>query len=470
VTSTTTENWDVIVIGAGTAGIPTALAAMARGAKVLLVEASDRIGGTLYMAKGSFSAAGTKLQRYRSIKDAPEDHLADCLRLTGGTGDQPILKLWLAHAGKTLDWLLDEGLQVFSTEPQKSGPHDPYTTARITTAFPGGAGYVPVLSRLLRDNPATNLLLQTSFIDFIWDNANQITGVLVKRQNGTTDAIHGSNVVLACGGYSANAEIWRKLHDRAHRVHTNSYSKGDGIQAALSAGAVLENAETYLPSFGGLKDLENPGQYCFQSRVFPQYRLPWEIYVNLAGHRFLPEDEFSPEKREHALKGQEGETFWCIYDDKIRRVAPALFAWPEDLIEAAFNKHEDYKVAPTIEALAAACGIDAQTLAATVADFNRGQASDSDSLGRAHMPRPIVEPPFYAVRHYGVSVLGYAGVKVDDRLRVLNKDRHPIPNLYAVGEMLGMGVFGKAYLGGSMISAAMTLGRVLGSEILQWPR
>ncbi len=84
------------------------------------------------------------------------------------------------------------------------------------------------------------------------------------------------------------------------------------------------------------------------------------------------------------------------------------------------------------------------------------------------MPLPLAQAPFYAVKHYGVSVLSFAGLKTDDQLRVQNAQGQPVPNLYAAGEVLGMGVFGQAYLGGAMISAAMTFGWLLGTRILSW--
>ncbi len=95
--------WDVIVVGAGTAGIPAALFAARRGAKVLLVESSDKVGGTLALSTGSFSAAGSEVQAAAGIEDSSSRHLSDSLRISGGTSDVSMLKLWVDHAAANLD-------------------------------------------------------------------------------------------------------------------------------------------------------------------------------------------------------------------------------------------------------------------------------------------------------------------------------------------------------------------------------
>ncbi|MEM6576767.1 MAG: FAD-binding protein, partial [Pseudomonadota bacterium] len=125
--------------------------------------------------------------------------------------------------------------------------------------------------------------------------------------------------------------------------------------------------------------------------------------------------------------------------------------------------------ADSIEQLAKAAGIDAAGLAATVADYNRGQADGRDSLGRQHLPLPIAEPPFYAVQLQSWLLTSFAGVAVDDRLRVIREDGSPVANLYAAGELLGSGQFnGRSYCGGMLVTPALTFGRLLGEKLLDF--
>src|SRR5262245_23898621 len=85
--------WDVIVVGAGNAGLPAAIFAAQRGAKVLLIEAAGQVGGTLFLSSGQMSAAGTKLQKSKGIEDTPQSHYDDVMRISKHTADPVILKL-----------------------------------------------------------------------------------------------------------------------------------------------------------------------------------------------------------------------------------------------------------------------------------------------------------------------------------------------------------------------------------------
>ena len=140
-----TNKWDIIIVGAGTTGLPAAIKAAERGAKILVVDAAPSIGGTLHLSSGSLSAAGTSLQEKKGIKDTPEQHLADSLNINHGTGEVDKLALWQENSSATLEWLLSLGLKYPETQPVKLAGHEPYDIARITTPKNGGRGYIEVL-------------------------------------------------------------------------------------------------------------------------------------------------------------------------------------------------------------------------------------------------------------------------------------------------------------------------------------
>ena len=85
--------WDMIVVGAGTTGLPAATFAAKRGGRVLLVEAAGKIGGTLHLSSGQVSAAGTRLQAEKGIEDSPEQHLEEAIRISRGTIDTELARL-----------------------------------------------------------------------------------------------------------------------------------------------------------------------------------------------------------------------------------------------------------------------------------------------------------------------------------------------------------------------------------------
>jgi fumarate reductase flavoprotein subunit len=466
-----TNTWDVIVVGAGTAGLPAAILAAQRGAKVLVIDIADRVGGTLHFSVGSFSAAGTSLQRSKNIQDSPELHFQDGLRINHGTGNHAMMKLWQDNAAAAYDWLISIGMKYPENDPKAVAGHEPYTAARICTPEKNGVAYIDVLRPQLEAEIARGgiqLRLNTALIDLIVDGAKGVQGVRVKNADGKTEDIHARNVVLACGGYAYNEAMWRRIHGRPRRVYTNPTSMGTGIELAEKYGAQLEGADELICTFGGTQCIDDPNKVWIHTKSQPGMRQPWEIFVNSKAERFMAEDNASPDWRERALMGQDDWACWCIYDQAILDASTPYFLWPADKVARAFATHPDYRKADTLDELASLTGLPAAALKATVARYNAGQAAGSDAFGRKYMPAPIGAGPFYAVKLYAISVVSFAGVTVDTQLRVLDAKKQPIKNLYAVGEMLGMGIFGNAYLGGSSVSGALTLGRLLGAKLLSW--
>jgi fumarate reductase flavoprotein subunit len=465
------ETWDVAVVGAGTAGLPTAIFAAARGARVILIEAADRIGGTLHLSSGSMAAAGGGRQAARGIEDSPQLHLADALRINHGTGDRAKLALWVQEAGATLDWLLELGLRMGADQPAFNPAHEPYDRPRIYSPPTGGLAYIdclaPVIERLVAEGRIT-LRLSTRMQALATDSRGAVTGLRAAAAGGEPETLLASNVVLATGGYAQSAKYWRELHGLPKKVFAYPHAKGDGLTAARALGARIVHAEHALPTVGGTEDIDEPGKYWIHTRNSPVFRAPREIFVNLAGRRFMPEDRPGPDRRERLVMAQPDMAFWAIYDDRIRNEEPPFFLWPKDKVERAFAEHEDFQRADSLEALAAACGLDPRILRITVDRYNAGQAAGSDEFERQYLPSPIDQAPFYAVKHHGIAVMTFGGVETDDSFAVLDAGGAPIANLYAVGEILGGGVLGNAYLGGMMVSSAMSFGRVLGQRILRW--
>jgi fumarate reductase flavoprotein subunit len=465
------ETWDVAIVGAGTAGLPTAIFAASRGARVILIDVADRIGGTLHLSSGSLAAAGGPRQAARGIEDSPERHLAEALRINHGTGDLAKLKLWVHEAPAVIAWLLDMGLAMGEDQPAFNPAHEPYDAPRIYTPPSGGLAYIeclkPVVERLVAEGKV-ELRLQTRMTELITDPAGAVTGIRAKTPDGEIHTIIAKNVVLATGGYAHSAKYWRELHGLPKKVFTYPHSQGDGLTAARALGGRIVHTQHALPTVGGTEDIDEPGKYWVHTRNSPVFRAPKEIFVNLHGRRFMPEDKKGPDRRERIVMAQPDMAFWAIYDERIRGEEPPFFLWPAEKVERAFREHEDFQRADSIEALAVACALDPKTLRATVDRYNAGQAVGSDEFERQYLPSPIDQPPFYAVKHHGIAVMTFGGLETDEHFAVLGADGSPIGNLFAVGEILGGGVLGNAYLGGMMVSSAMSFGRVLGQRLLSW--
>ena len=466
-----TNKWDIIIVGAGTTGLPAAIKAAERGAKILVVDAAPSIGGTLHLSSGSLSAAGTSLQEKKGIKDTPEQHLADSLNINHGTGEVDKLALWQENSSATLEWLLSLGLKYPETQPVKLAGHEPYDIARITTPKNGGRGYIQVLEPFFNEIIKTKdveLRLNTRMVDILVDKNKAVIGIETEN-NGTRDILKAKTVLLACGGYANSELLWKELHERPKRVYAYPHSLGDGLLLSRKLGARVQLQENLITTFGGTIDIDKKSDYWIHTKTSPQMRPPWEIFVNNQGKRFFNEENISPDFRERTIMNQPDWSCWLIYDENIRKKAPELFtSWNKEKISRAFETHPDYCKASTIQELAALCNLPEAPLQATIQHYNLGRQAKSDPWGRQHTPSNIDTGPFYAIKHYAISVVSFGGIVCDNNLRILNKTGQPIPNLFGGGELLGMGIWGNAYLGGSSVGGCLTMGRLLGEKLLTW--
>jgi fumarate reductase flavoprotein subunit len=473
------EKWDLIVVGGGNAGLPAAIFAAARGARVLIIDAAGAIGGTLFLSSGQMSAAGTRLQAEKGIEDSPQSHYDDVMRISKGTADPDIVRLAVENAGKTFDWLMDNGFEVHPHHPITGTTHEPYSNARYAWGLNGGMSILKVLFAQLQphiDSGRVHVRTSTKVTSLIQDGDGSVQGVMTTDSEGNVAEYLGSNTLLACGGYASNSEMFEELEGaKDYSDVSYHFSQGAGITLGLAAGGYVRGGEHHLPLFGGiLADDKVPSRMVGTVRPWPPRRAPWEIYVNMNGERFLREDIASHDAHEQAIIAQPEERSWVVFDDEIFNKAPQLVygsfsgGWtPESIREAFDNGMAMFYKSDSLEGLAEATGIDGEGLRQTVSQYNLGQAAGEDALGREHLPLPIVKAPFYAIRLQGWCLTTFAGIAVDDDLRVIRKDRSPVANLYAAGELLGGGQFmGRSYCGGMFVTPALTFGRLLGQKIL----
>ncbi|MEO1575120.1 MAG: FAD-dependent oxidoreductase [Pseudomonadota bacterium] len=468
--------WDVIVVGGGTAGLPTALFAAERSTRVLVVEHGTMLGGTLDRSTGQVAAAGTVFQEARDIEDSPDAHYDDIMRINGGTSDPVLTRRFVEHAGDSLNWLAANGFQVLPDHPITGHGHEHFRTARYQWGEKGGWSIYEAMAPLIQratDKGALHIHLNTRATELMFDARGRVAGVITESADGGRTEHIARNVVLASGGCASNPAMFRELHGRplyCQVAHPNS--QGIGITLGLSAGGYVRGGEHYLPLPGAILAIDNyPAPPVAIPPLNPTLRLPWEILVNAQGERFVREDDPHVHNIESAIRQLPGERHWAIFDDTILDAAPALVPdWSPDRLRAEVDKQPMIASAESIGALAAAAGIDPETLTRSVADYNRALANDRpDPMGLEHRPLPIAKPPFYAVRMNGWTLISFAGIGVNENLQVTNAAGAPIDHLYAVGEVIGAGATsGHAYTNGMLVSPAVTFGRLLGKDILEF--
>jgi fumarate reductase flavoprotein subunit len=464
-------SFDLIIAGAGTAGLPGAIFAADRGARVLLLEAADRVGGTLHWSNAQMSAAGTRRQAERGIQDHPDLHFEDVMRITGGRANPALVRLAVDNAADTIDWLDSHDFDFAPETPVIFHGHQAYGRARTYWGENEGRSILALLERLLAPHLASGrveLRLNTQLRELLVEGG-AVTGVRLQSSEGTLAEAHAGSVLLATGGYGSNPDLFAELHGIPQYMRGFCpTARGGGILAARAAGAQVINQDCDKPIHTAvLRDTDFPSPYSVRLATIPQIRMPWEIWVNERGERFLAEDAEWVDDRESALQRQPGQRMWVVFDDAIKRAAPQLiWLWFDQAHANPFATHANFFQADTLIQLAQGSGIDPAGLSRTVAAFNAAQQTQDDDLGRKHMPMPIAQPPFYAVRLQGCGITTAAGVAVDNELRVLNVSGRPIGNLYAAGEALGSGqTMGASASGGMMVTPALTFGRLLGQRL-----
>jgi fumarate reductase flavoprotein subunit len=466
-------HWDVIVIGAGSAGLPLAIRAAERGARVLQLEADYRVGGTLFWSSGQISAAGSRLQKMQGIEDSPDAHFRDAQRIAHGRIDPVVLRLMVDNAAATIDWLMDLGFKPAPGTPVAGEAHEAYSTRRYLWGTNKAISILetlkPVHDRLVAAG-RIHLRLQHRMTALLTNTRGGVVGVRASTPNGEVE-FRGRNVVLASGGYAANPQLWRELTPRVPLcAHANPYSRGDGIAAARALGAPVDGSEKFLCTFAGF--LENPrdprsGNFLLLS---PGARKVWEIFVDHNGRRFMQEDHPSIDYRERALLARRGMSMHIVFDEGILQNAATLTVDPVAVYRARFGRHPAFVKAKTLAALARKLGVPAANLRRTVREYNAAVDAGVDRRqGKQFLIRRIERAPFYGIKAQGITVLSPAGLRVDRQLRVLGRSGRPIRNLYAAGEVLGFGrTSGDAFVGGLSLTPALTFGKLLGERILQW--
>ena len=464
------ETVDLLIVGAGTAGIPCAVAAAGRGARTLLVEADAAIGGTLRMAAGHLSAGGTRLQRERGIDDDPRAHYDDVMRITGGTVDPALLALATDLAPGTIAWLDGLGLDWDPVCPAILHALETYSVPRTYWGLRKGVSILAVLEPLVRDAVAAGTLAvrtRTRLVALETGTRGRVTGAVLVGPDGAERRVEASAVVLTTGGYGADPAVFARLTDGLPLYGgANPFSRGDGIVAAEAVGAAVRGGRLFVPHVGGIED--PPGGHRVtrtDSPALMPHRPPREIWVDRGGRRWTREDHPVRREQQRALARLPDLTFWIVGEVAALAEGPPLLpGWPAERLAAAWNAHPAFAIADDLPTLAARACVDPDGLIAAVAAYNAALATGGpDPMGRTHRPGPIASPPFFAVRNRGTTATTCAGLAVDARLRVVGADGRPVGGLFAAGEVLGREVLsGDAFVGGMSLTPAVAFGRRIG--------
>ncbi len=482
---------DVIVVGAGNAAFCAALAAHERGAKVLMLEAApeDEAGGNSRFTAGSIRVVYNGTDDIKTLVPdltpaeientdfgtyTSDQFFDDMARVTQHRADPDLVELLVRRSFATLNWMREKGVRlipIYGRQAFKVEGRFKFWGGLTVEAVGGGPGLVGMLTAAAQQH-RIEIRYRSRALDLLYDG-NRVEGVRL-RSNGATQELRAKSVVLASGGFEANAE-WRTRYlgpgwDLA-KVRGSRFNTGDGIRMALAIGASPRGNwsgchavqwEMNAPEFG---DLAVGDQ-------FQKHSYPFGILINATGQRFVDEGadfrNYTYAKYGRVVLEQPGQFAWQVFDQKVKH-----------LLRDEYKIRQITRVtANTIEEFAQKLeGVNPDVFLRTIREWNAavqndvpfnpnikdGRGTRGLAVNKSNWSNPIDTPPFegYAVT-CGVTFT-FGGLRINNDGAVLNTDYQPIRGLYAAGELVG-GLFYFNYPGGTGLMSGAVFGRIAGAS------
>ncbi len=448
---------DIIVIGAGTAGMPAAITAADAGAKVCLLEILPYCNPSLSVINVGPGFAGTDVQKELGVDDSPEQYYKDGVELA--KGDPELWRIFADNQLETYYWCQKIGMG-FGKELSPAG----HGHRRRRVIWKKGSEMTRVLEKTCKDK-GVDLKFSHRATRLITDpTTRRVIGIKVKIKDKEEQNFKAKKaVIIATGGFGRNKEMveeygpyfinWLPTMGHGHL--------GDGLKMALEHGAATRHLGRAVSGSFAV-DVES------KSGIMDFVAYSGGIYVNIEGKRFADEscrDRFYGLLTEEGMK-QPQQVWFGIFDERINKTT---------LRHEMMHKAKPV-VGSTLGELANKLGIDAAGLTKTVEKYNSdigklGYDSEFDRRtqdGSEGKPIKLDTPPFYGYKCRGSTSSFKGGLKVNAKMQVVNHYGEIIPGLYAAGEVTG-GLWGHdgTYLPGTMVSASMTLGRVAAKNALK---
>ena len=439
---------DIVIIGAGGAGMTAAIDATQAGKSVILLEKMPYPGGNTTKATGGMNAAETHYQAEQGIEDSVEQFVEDTMKGGHDLNNRDLVTVMAQNSAAAIDWLDSIGAPLpkvsFSGGATNKRIHAPEDGSGV------GAYLVTAFRRNL-DELGVTVLYDTCATDILTENG-AVSGV--KAQSKTQDVtITTKAVILATGGFGNNEDmIVQYRPDLKGTVTTSAPGiTGDGIVMAQAIGADLVDIDQI--------QLHPTVEQATSMLITESVRGDGAILVNQEGKRFTNE-LLTRDVVSAAELAQPGSYAYIIFDQRLREGLKAT----EKYISTGITVQGD-----TIEDLAAQLDIDPATLARTLADWNGYVAAQNDpDFGRTTgMEADLSQAPYYAIKIAPGIHHTMGGVKIDTQARVINTQGDPIPGLFAAGEVTG-GVHGGNRIGGNAVADIVVFGKVAAQSAIAY--
>jgi tricarballylate dehydrogenase len=484
------QGYDVIVVGAGNAGMSAAHAARERGCRVLVLEKADPewSGGNSAFTAGAIRIAHGGLEELRDILEGIDDELAartdlepytaeeflaDMRRVTLGRGDPAMARILVEDSGPAVRWLHERGLRfrlMYERQSYEvSGRHRFWGGLAVGTVD-GGAGLMEQ-HRAAARRTGVELRHGAPVEDLVRDETGAIRGVVVRSPEGARSELRAGAVVLAAGGFESNPRLraaYLGPNWDVAKVRGTPHNTGEVLLAALACGAQAYGHWSGCHAIQWDADAPPTGDREITNR-FSRQSYPVGIVVNRDGRRFVDE-------------GADFRNYtYAKYGAEVLNQPEGIAAQVFDAKTVGLLRTIDYEApgaarvdAGTLGELADGLGVDREGFERTVAeynaavqpgDFNPAVKDGKRTVGiappKSNWALAVDEPPFVGFRITCGITFTFGGVRVDADARVLDSGGRPIPGLCAAGELVG-GLFFHNYPGGTGLTAGAVFGRRAG--------
>jgi tricarballylate dehydrogenase len=485
------DPYDVIILGGGNAGLCAAIAALEKGAKVLVLEKAPEYfrGGNTYFTGGIIRCAYNGIEDIKKlIPDmTPEEEASvevgsysedefydDLMRVTEGLSDPDLAQMLVSQSHSTLQWLREHGVRfvlAFGRQAFKRGDKFHFWGGLLVEAVGAGKGLSDQQFEVC-ERMGMEIRYDTKGVKLIQDRTGRVTGVTVKGPEGFED-LNAKSVVLACGGFESNAEMRTRYLGQGWelaKVRGIPYNTGDGIKMALDIGA--QSYGHWSGCHAVAWDLNAPptGDRTV-TELFQKHSYPFGLIVNIEGKRFVDEGadfrNYTYAKYGREILNQPLGFAAQIFDQKVVHLLRDEYRIQQ------VTKGE----ANTLEELAEQLGIDPQGFVETVEAYNvacqehleynptvlDGKCTQGVTPPKSNWALPIDSPPYLGFAVTCGITFTFGGLRINPRGQVLDTEDAEIPGLYAAGELVG-GLYYHNYPGGSGLASGAVLGKVAGTS------
>lgn len=449
------EEWDVVVVGAGFAGLCAALEAKEKGAKVLLIEKMGRPDCTSAYSSGWIAATKTRYQD-KDDDDSKELYFKEMMEVSGGRSDPALIRAYAEIAGESVDWLGDHGM-TYKIWKQHAPERMRCHIVPAVNGLTGGAHMVKVMLEAL-EKAGVPVRYNTKAVELVTDECFNVLGVSCIEKHRRVELMTKGGVILATGGFAGNnAMVGQYIGPWASRmvVRGAPWATGENIRMAEQVMARMVNMDQFYA--GPI----SPVGHCNPS---PLMHAGYGIQINTDGRRFVQEHLGQIEKAvgiasltknnmSYLLIGQDADANNNILSNTLTRF--------EKLgLKVASGK--------TIEEAVKQAGLPVEAVMETVAEYNKavreGKTAELVPPYLNEHPHELKTGPFYLVPAVGGIANTFGGPKIDANARVVNTEDRPIPGLYAAGAAAG-GIWYAADVSGSQLGGCMVFGRLAARSV-----